>query len=143
MRGPFVNYKDLEIWQISRELVVEIHHMTFNCLPRFERFEEGCQVRRSIKSVKSTIVEGYGRRRYKQDFIKYLTYALASNDETVDHLEMLFETGSLTDRDLYERLHGKLQELGRKLNLFIQAVDSKHLVRETPECEYSTAVPSI
>jgi hypothetical protein len=28
-------------------------------------YEEGRQIRKSIKTVKSTIVEGYGRRRYK------------------------------------------------------------------------------
>jgi len=57
-------------------------------------FEEGAQNRKSSKSVRSTIVEGYGRRRYKQEFIRFLSYALASNDETRDHLETLFETRS-------------------------------------------------
>ena len=54
-------------------------------------FEEASQIRRSIKSVKSTIVEGYGRRYYKQEFIRFLHYAIASNDETIDHLETLFD----------------------------------------------------
>ncbi len=40
-------------------------------LPKFELYEEGSQIRRSAKAVTSLIVEGYGRRRYKQDFIKY------------------------------------------------------------------------
>ena len=65
-----MSYKNLEIWQISRALVVDIHRMTLRDLPKFEMFEEGSQIRRSIKSVKSTIVEGYGRRRYKQNFLK-------------------------------------------------------------------------
>jgi four helix bundle protein len=77
--------------------------------------------------VKSTIVEGYGRRRYKQEFIRFLTYAIASNDETIDHLETLFTTRSLTDKELYETLHAKLEILGKKLNLFIQSVDREHL----------------
>ena len=96
-------------------------------LPRIEAFEEGQQVRRSIKSVKSTIVEGYGRRRYKSDFIKFLVYAHASNDETIDHLETLFETGSLTDETLYKTLKEKLDLLGRKLNKFIIAVEAEHI----------------
>jgi four helix bundle protein len=90
-----LSYKKLEIWQIARELVIDIHKMTLNKLPKFEMFEEGAQIRRSSKSVKSTIVEGYGRRRYKQDFIRFLTYALGSNDETIDHLETLFEKGGI------------------------------------------------
>jgi four helix bundle protein len=79
--------KNLVIWQIARELAVDIHKMTLNKLPNFEMFEEGAQIRKSSKSVKSTIVEGYGRRRYKRKFIRFLSCALASNDETTDHLE--------------------------------------------------------
>ena len=122
-----MSYKKLEIWQLARELVFDIHKMTLHELPKFEMFEEGSQTRRSIKSVKSTIVEGYGRRRYKQEFIRFLNYAIASNDETIDHLETLFETESLKDKELYERIHKKLEVLGKKLNLFIQSVEKGHL----------------
>jgi four helix bundle protein len=54
-------------------------------LPKFEMYETGSQIRRSSKSVRSNIVEGYGRRRYRNDYIRFITYALASNDETTDH----------------------------------------------------------
>ncbi len=121
-----MSYKKLEIWQLSRELVIVIHKMTLYKLPKFEMFEEGGQIRRSIKSVKSNIVEGYGRRRYKQEFIRYLIYAIASNDETIDHLETLFETESLTDKELYKTIHDKLEVLGKKLNLFIQSVEKSN-----------------
>jgi len=122
-----MSYKNLEIWQLARELVIDIHAMTLNKLPKFEMFEEGAQIRKSSKSVKSTIVEGYGRRRYKQEFVRFLTYAIGSNDETIDHLETLFETGSLTDGDLYKALNERLDKLGRKLNLFIKSVSKSHL----------------
>ena len=122
-----MSYKKLEIWQIARELVIDIHKMTLCKLPKFEMFEEGKQIRKSIKSVKSTIVEGYGRRRYKQEFIRFLIYAIASNDETTDHLETLFETESLTDQELYHDLSERLDKLGKKLNLFIKSVNKSHI----------------
>ena len=122
-----MSYKKLEIWQHARELVIDIHKMTLTELPKFEMFEEGSQIRKSSKSVKSTIVEGYGRRRYKQDFIRFLTYALASNDETIDHLEILFETESLNNNELYDSLHGRLEVLGKKLNNMIGSVEREHL----------------
>ena len=122
-----MSYKRLEIWQISRKLVIDIHKMTLCKLPKFEMFEEGGQIRKSIKSVKSTIVEGYGRRRYKQEFIRFLIYAIASNDETTDHLETLFETESLTDQELYHDLSERLDKLGKKLNLFIKSVNKSHI----------------
>ncbi len=122
-----MSYKKLEIWQIASKLLIDIHKMTLCKLPKFEMFEEGRQIRKSIKSVKSTIVEGYGRRRYKQDFIRFLIYAIASNDETTDHLEILFETESLTDEELYHDLSERLGKLGKKLNLFIKSVNKSHI----------------
>jgi four helix bundle protein len=122
-----MSYKNLEIWRLAREVVIEIHKMTLKNLPKFEMFEESSQIRKSSKSIKSTIVEGYGRRRYKQEFIRFLNYAIASNDETIDHLETLFETGSLVDKEIYNSIHDKLEILGKKLNLFIQSVEKGHL----------------
>jgi len=125
-----LNYKQLEIWQIAKELVIDIHKMTLEKLPKFEMYKEGSQIRRSSKSIKSNIVEGYGRRNYKQDFIKHLIIALASNDETIDHLETLFETKSLTDENLFKNLSVRLNELGKKVNKFIQAVEKEHLSKK-------------
>jgi len=122
-----MSYKNLEIWKLAREVVIDIHKMTLEKLPKFEIYEEGNQIRKSSKSVKSTIVEGYGRRRYKQEFIRYLHFAIASNDETIDHLETLFETGSLVDKEIYDSIHDKLEILGKKLNLFIQSVEKGHI----------------
>ena len=122
-----MSYKNLEIWKLSRELVIDIHKMTLTELPKFEMFEEGTQIRKSMKSVKATIVEGYGRRKYKQEFLHFLSYAIASNDETMDHLENLFETSSLKNEQLYEELHKRLETLGKKINLFIQAVERNHI----------------
>jgi len=111
---------------LSREVVVEIHKMSLN-LPKFEMYEEGSQIRRSSKSVKSNLVEGYGRRNYKNDYIRFITFALASNDETIDHLETLYETKSLTDKEIFEHLDSKLQLLGKKINKFLQSVQKQHM----------------
>ncbi len=92
-------------------------------LPRFELFEEGGQVRRSSKSVTSMIVEGYGRRRYKADFIKYLIYAQSECDETIVHLDFLFETESLKDTQLFTTLKQEYDVLSKKINKFIQWVE--------------------
>ncbi len=121
-----MSYRKLEIWQASRQIVIDIHKVSLQ-LPQFELYEEGQQIRRSSKSVKSTIVEGYGRRRYKNEFIKFLVYAQASNDETIDHLETLFETGSFKDEVTFMSLKEKINLLGRKLNRFIQAVEEGHV----------------
>jgi len=120
-----MSYRHLEIWQMARELVVEIHRMSLAELPKFEMFEQGTQIRRSIKSVKANIVEGYGRRRYQQEYIRFLVYAHASCDETQDHLATLFETGSLKKEILFKDLQRRLESLSKALNAFIRGVESR------------------
>ena len=131
-----MSYKQLEIWQMARSLVVDIHRMTMTELPKFEMYEEGAQVRRSIKSVKANLVEGYGRRRYRQDFIRFLVIAHASCDETKDHLETLRETGSLSDDELYKDLHARVTNLSRALNGFIKGVERQHMSAREDLPEY-------
>jgi four helix bundle protein len=121
-----MSYRDLEIWEMARTLSVDIHRMTLAKLPKFEMFEEASQIRRAIKSVRANIVEGYGRRRYKQEFVKHLIYAHASCDETTDHLLTLYETGSLGDETTYRDLAARLDTLGRKMYMFLQAVETTH-----------------
>jgi four helix bundle protein len=121
-----MSYKKLEIWQLVREIVIEVHQMSLQ-LPRFELYEQGSQIRRSSKTVKAAIVEGYGRRMYKADWIKYLVIAHSSNDETLDHLETLWETKSLQSKPVFETLHEKISLLGKKLNGFIVAVQKQHI----------------
>ena len=121
-----MSYKKLEIWILANELVIEIHEMTLT-LPKFEMYEEGAQIRKSSKNVKSTIVEGYGRKIYKAEYQKFLVYALASNDETKDHLENLYNTKSLQDNELYTRLHAKNERLGRKIRNYYHWVEENHI----------------
>lgn len=130
-----MSYKDLTIWQKARELVILIHKATREKLPKFEMYEEGSQIRRSMKSVRSNIVEGYGRRRYKRDYVKFPVYAHASCDETKDHWEMLFETGSLGDEALYKQVHSRLIELSKSIYRFIQGVEREHrgVPKDRPE----------
>src|SRR3954469_9000915 len=121
-----MSYRDLEIWKLARDVAVAVHRMTLHELPKFEMYEEASQIRRSVKSIRSNIVEGYGRRRYKQEFIRFLVFAHSSCDETIDHLEGLFETGSLTNESAYRDLSAHLDLLGRKLNVFIDSVERLH-----------------
>jgi four helix bundle protein len=120
-----MSYKNLEIWKLAKDISIDIHNMTLN-LPKFEQFEEAQQIRRSSKAVRSTIVEGYGRRHYRADYIKFIIYALASNDETLDHLETLYETNSLANKRTFDDLHNKVTILGRKINNFLQAIQTSH-----------------
>ncbi|MBI2486732.1 MAG: four helix bundle protein [Deltaproteobacteria bacterium] len=119
------SYKDLDIYLLAKELAVKVHRLTIEKLPKFEMYEESSQLRRSSKSIVSNIVEGFGRRRYKNEFIQFLTYAIASCDETKVHIAILHETGSLK-KDGSEELFHSYEELGAKLFNFREAVIKSH-----------------
>lgn len=125
------SYKDLEIFQEAKTLAIEVHLKSIT-FPKFELYEEGSQVRRSSKAIASLIAEGFGRRRYKAEFIKYLIYALAECDETTFHLELLYQTGSLNEQS-YRELTSRYDQLGKRINKFIQWVVKEFVAKVTME----------
>jgi four helix bundle protein len=118
-------HRNLEVYRIAHDLAVRVHKMTLQ-LPPFETHEEGSQVRRSAKRVSASIVEGFALRMYKAQFLSYLYRALASSDETQEHLELLCDTGSLKDAKESAQLLKASQELSRKLLRLIQSVGRQH-----------------
>ena len=116
------SYRDLDIYKESKRLAIEIHKISLT-LPKHEMYEEGSQIRRSSKSVTSMIVERYGRGRYKADFIKYLVYSQSECDETIVHLDFLFETGSLNDKAKFDELSEGYNSLSKRINKFTQLVE--------------------
>ena len=114
------SYKDLDIYRNAVTLAKEVHFMSFK-LPKYELYELGSQVRRSGQSVRSNIAEGYGRRKYKLEFLKFLTYAEASLLETESHLEMITDLYQIEgNSQILEQYH----QLGKQLNSFISYVES-------------------
>lgn len=113
------SYSDLDVYNFAFEYALEVHHLSLK-LPKFELYEQGSQVRRSSKSIKDNIVEGYGRRRYKQDFIKFLVYAHASLLECLSQLEMIEQL--YPDLDV-KIMIDKYDILGAKLFKFIMYVE--------------------
>ena len=105
---------------MSYGLAIRVHKMTLT-LPKYEMYEQGSQIRRSTKSIKDNIVEGYGRNRYKNEFIRFLIYAHSSCDEARSQLTMIdeihFDSKGLTD------LISEYEILGRKINKFVSYVE--------------------
>ena len=120
----FKSYKDLDIYRIAHELGIEIHKLSL-CLPKYELYETGSQIRRSSKSISANIVEGFGRRRYKAEFVRFIVFAHASCNETIEWTEYIRECYPDFEQNTVDIL-SKLDELGRKLNRFISAVEKGH-----------------
>ena len=114
------SYKDLDIYTLSFDLFIRTHKFSLK-LPKNELYEIGSQLWRSADSVNSNIVEGYGRKRYKKDFIKFLTYSLSSNDETINHLKKL--TILYPKFEEVTELINEYNLLGGKITNFIKYVE--------------------
>ena len=118
-------YQKLEIYRCAHDLAIEVHAMSM-LLPRHELYEQGSQVRRSSKSVAAQIVEGFCLRRHKNEFLLYLHRAYASAEETVEHLDILHETGSLKNEVLFRTLRGRYEALCGMIYKFCQSVSTLH-----------------
>jgi len=116
------SYRELKVYQRAVELAIQIHKMTMQ-LPKYELYEQGSQIRRSSKSIKDNIAEGFGRRRYKSEFIRFLIFAHASCDETLSQLEMI-NTLHFKDKPLVS-LVNDYEILSKQINNLIQYVETK------------------
>lgn len=117
------SYRDLEVYQIAHRLGVELHRFSLS-LPKYELYESGSQLRRASKSISANIVEGYGRRRYKADYIRFLVYAHSSCDETIEWVQYIKDCH--TDHAEAAALFlERLDTLGRKMNRFLHAVTGR------------------
>lgn len=115
------SYRDLDIYKIGLKLFYIVHPASLK-LPKYEMYELGSQLRRSSDSLVTNIVEGYGRKAYKAEFIRFLTFSWSSCLETVNHLEKI--------NHLYkniipnnEELIVRYKELSSKIFNFIKYVE--------------------
>jgi four helix bundle protein len=119
--SDFKSYKDLDIYIKSMDLFLKLHPETLK-LPKHELYELGSQLRRSSDSVVSNIVEGYGRRRYKADFIRFLVFSHASSLETINHINKLAYLYSELKTE-FEPFIQEYEYLGGKIYNFINYVE--------------------
>lgn len=115
------SYRDLEIYRNAFDLAYRVHELTMK-MPKYELYEQGSQIRRASKSIKDNIVEGYGRRRYKAEFIRFLIFAHASCDETISQLEMINKL--YFKHNPINNLITQYNSLGKQLNQFIKYVET-------------------
>lgn len=80
------SFKDLIVWQKSRDLAVVVYKLTKN-FPQSELYGLTSQMRRAVISISSNIAESYHRfhRKEKQQF---LAVAFGSGSELESQLEI-------------------------------------------------------
>jgi four helix bundle protein len=116
-----MSYKTLQVYQRAHAFGVTCHRVSLE-LPKYELFESGSQLRRAGKSISANIVEGYGRKDYPADYRRFLTIALASNDEACEWLRFI-EDCHPEHAARARELAQESDEIGRMLNRFVQSLD--------------------
>ncbi|HSH92916.1 MAG TPA: four helix bundle protein [Roseimicrobium sp.] len=115
-----MSYQNLQVYHRAHAMGLACHQLSLR-LPKFKLYESGSQLRRASKSVSSNIVEGYGRKQYPADYLRFLVIALASNDETREWLVYISEchpdysAAAIT-------LITENEEIGRMLNALIRSL---------------------
>ncbi|WP_397445411.1 four helix bundle protein [Polaribacter sp. R77954] len=69
----------LEVWKLSHQLTLAVYKISAK-FPSSENYGLTFQIRRSISSVPTNIIEGQGRQ-YKKEFIRFLYISKGSLEE--------------------------------------------------------------
>ncbi|KKT76984.1 MAG: S23 ribosomal protein [Microgenomates group bacterium GW2011_GWB1_44_8] len=112
-------YEDLEIYQISVEIAVEVYKLTKK-FPRQEIYGITDQLKRAVTSIGANIAEGFGRFYYK-DKLVFFYHSRGSLFEVKHFLEIAFRMGYITEEEK-NNLFVKLNNLSVKLNNFISSI---------------------
>jgi four helix bundle protein len=113
------NYKKLEVWKESVNLVTEIYILTNN-FPDKEKFGLISQINRCSVSIPSNIAEGAGRSS-KKEFSLFLGYALASSFELETQLIISNNLKFISDKQKEKNIN-ELNIIQRKIYSLIKSL---------------------
>lgn len=117
-----VNYKDLEVYNLSHELVLDVYHL----LKKFPSSEEKnltSQIQRAVTCLPLNIAEGTGSMSYK-GFLCYLYYAYRSSLELEAGLNLAKGLDYLSNKE-YDSIMDSFDKFVRKLYRYLQHIESK------------------
>jgi len=109
-------FEDLEVWQLARELALDIFNETLT-LPFAKDFELVEQIRRSSGSAMDNIAEGF-ERGGKKEFIQFLGIAKGSAGEVRSQLYRALDRKHVT-QEKFDFLFNKVIILSKKLSSLI------------------------
>lgn len=107
-------FKDLTVYKKAFGLSMEIFEAAKK-FPSDEKYGLTSQIRRSSRSVCSSIGEGYKKRRYEAHFISKTSDADMENSETSVWIDFAFECGYINQLT-QNNFNKKAAEIGRLLN---------------------------
>lgn len=113
------NYKDLEVWQRSIELVKAIYSIA-ETFPDKERYGLVNQMRRSAVSIPSNIAEGK-TRQHLNEYIQFLYVSLGSCAELETQIIISHQLGYI-NKDTESLLLEKVDHISRMLRNLVKGL---------------------
>lgn len=108
--------QDLEVYRLSFEATMEVFEIS-KLFPPEEKYSLTDQCRRSSRSTPANIREGFAKRRYKAVFVRHLTDAWGSAEETRTWMDFALACRYLSQpmhkamSDKYDRISAMLYKL--------------------------------
>ena len=116
------NYEQLEVFQKSHALVLEIYNIT-DSFPSHEKFRIVDQMIRSAYSVPSNIVEGNSKNTTKE-YLSFLYISRGSIHELKYFLLLSRDLSYISDK-VYQKLLSECDAAGKMLNAMINSLKRK------------------
>ena len=115
------SYKDLIVWQKSKELAVLIYRVT-DKFPKSELYGLVSQMRRAAVAIPSNIAEGAGRQHTKE-FIQFLAIAEGSATELETQL-IIAERLKFLEKAKYDEIAALQLEIFKMLRVLIKKLST-------------------
>jgi len=109
--NTFQTFEDLEVYKAAREFRKAMYAVS-RCLPDFEKYDLGRQIRRAAVSLTNNMAEGHGRFHYqtRYDFV----HSRGSLEELVNDLNVCSDENYLSGEEIE-----KLKEQARAVLVLI------------------------
>lgn len=122
-----INFEDLKIWRIALAITKDIYDLTAK--ERFSKdFELKSQIRRSIISISSNIVEGFEKNN-NNEFIRFLKISKGSAGEARNQLYIALAVKYINDNE-FEKINEDLIGLSNQIGAFIVYLENKRNNKE-------------
>ena len=113
-------YQSPVAWQRADDLFIDLHKLTINTFPSFERYELGSQTRRAAYSVAANLVEG-SERQNTGEKLQFLNVSRSSLAEVGYCVHVAKRLGYVNDAR-FKELDLLIRRVGAALNGYIRAV---------------------
>jgi four helix bundle protein len=116
------NFKELKIWQKSRELTKKVYLITQK-FPKEEKYDLVSQIRRSAVSIPSNIAEGSGRES-KKEFVRFLNISISSAFELETQIIISNDLGFVEEQE-YNLVIEEINVIQKMIFGFKKSIEKK------------------